>query len=282
MAAPTCQCPILPYPGAARVRHGRAVACRSGRAPPHLLAAWHHLGRDLPSSAPPPCHFKSVEPRRHPSFSSGSPSSLSTLWAPSHPLLTSCPKPAVGAAPAPLGLKPPPPPNPLFSECHPWLVFHHLSVRITSHSSYCCRTTPGHRRPPPAIRHCQTPPFPYRQAAPSLPEPVGEPQCLNGCPAGTPLLDGARAIDLAVRASPVNPHWERHRSCMGCTCWLGLWAGPAMQGLGLKPAQHCAATIFLFFIFFYNFRNLCKFLKYVENIIRLGKIQNKFLWNPCE
>jgi hypothetical protein len=87
MAAPTCQCPILPYPGAAHVRHGRAVACRSCRAPPHLLAAWHHLGRDLPSSAPPPCHFKSVEPRRHPSFSSGSPSSLSTLWAPSHPPL---------------------------------------------------------------------------------------------------------------------------------------------------------------------------------------------------
>jgi hypothetical protein len=52
----------------------------------------------------------------------------------------------------------------------------------------------------------------------------------------------------------------------GRTRWFGLWVRLVVQGLGTKPAQHCAATIFHF-----SFSFMIKLLKYVENMIRLWK-----------
>jgi hypothetical protein len=64
-------------------------------------------------------------------------------------------------------------------------VFRHFSMRLTSSSSSsCCRTTPRHLWPPPAI-HCRwTSLFPRRWATPLSSKPVGETSPTSPCPRG--------------------------------------------------------------------------------------------------
>jgi hypothetical protein len=63
---------------------------------------------------------------------------------------------------------------------------------------------------------------------------------------------------------------------VGLAMLLGPLGQAGQKAMGQSAAQHCAPR-FLIFVFFYNSRNSYKPRKYVENTIRLRKIQNKLL-----
>jgi hypothetical protein len=70
-------------------------------------------------------------------------------------------------------------------------------------------------------------------------------------------------------------HAHRPTRPFGHQCELGRWViGPV--ALGRRPAQH-RFNLFLFRISLNNSINSIKFIKYIENKIKLIKIQNKFL-----
>jgi hypothetical protein len=79
---------------------------------------------------------------------------------------------------------------------------------------------------------------------------------------------------------PVTAHGAPR--CAAGLSRFGLGAEPAMLGLKLKMAMHYSLNNHFpnLFFQFKIFRNLYKLLKYIENKIKLGKIQNKFPYNP--
>jgi hypothetical protein len=74
------------------------------------------------------------------------------------------------------------------------------------------------------------------------------------------------------------------RRATGLVGWFRPWAMPPSQSLGPKWGM---STVHLI-IFFRNpffikiSRKLYKFLKFMENRIKLLKIWNKFLYNPLD
>jgi hypothetical protein len=153
----------------------------------------------------------------------------------------------------------------------PWTRF---TVRLTSPFIYPqCRTPPpsspvaGACLPPlnaAATRRCFPLLSPGRHGAFSLPRP---------CPAHPPSY--ARAIAARVGApSHLSHRPPRATPVPEPTSQLG-WASR------LRPrAESRPSTVLRFSSFSFSFkdsRNSYKLLKYVENVIRLRKIQNKFL-----
>jgi hypothetical protein len=177
-------------------------------------------------------------------------------------------------------------PSPV-SYCLRPLLAHILGASPFIPSSLWCRTstpTVGHRsstgnavaqrrRPSPVLHHpgeCRPPPpcpvpSPYAILAPTVE---------NGTPT---LLARPRHRVSPDRPRARWPRWERARRATP--------SRPARPVLASWPWAECSPLLcteeILFWIEF-NYRNSYKLLKYIENIIRLRKIWNKFLGNPQE
>jgi hypothetical protein len=87
-------------------------------------------------------------------------------------------------------------------------------------------------------------------------------------PTGTPLRYHGRTLCSDHAQSVAPTLWAERLGPV-----LFVWR-PAVRGRG--PKAGCT-RVFIFFFFFYNSRICYKLLKYIENGLRLGKIQKKFL-----
>jgi hypothetical protein len=146
-----------------------------------------------------------------------------------------------------------------------------------------------HCRPPDLPRRLGTPP-PTTATAPSpSTHRFGEPPSTRPSPAGNLPRGGAHRADLVARYPPASPSQPCHRGGRGRgDRALRVTPAPSGQTGQAKIAANCARPraqfnpntvhrVFRFFYFNLNFKNSYKLLKYVENIIRLIKIQTKFL-----
>jgi hypothetical protein len=200
----------------------------------------------------------------------------------SHCPLASCPSWSPGHHRVRVKLEPPPPSSPHLGELHP-RVAPLLWTDCASPSPFYLSAVGGHRPhqgSPEAVTTIEALP-------PLFPPPHRWPTATVS--RHPPILAQRVILLMLILMSPELENllaWAAvgHHACAACA--LSHWPiWPLGQVTPSQPWADSGPALFPFLNFFFKLkssRNSYNLLEFIENKLKLRKIRNKFIYNPCE